>query len=68
MTEWKTIDTAPEGVEVETKIDDKSGVRNISCLTRHGRLWWICEGNKRVMYVYYAPTHWRSPRPKAREE
>jgi hypothetical protein len=53
---WMPADTAPDGVEVETKIDDKDGVRNECTLTRKGNLWWIPNG---AMYVYYAPTHWR---------
>jgi hypothetical protein len=47
---------APEGVEVETKIHDKDGERNVQTLRRRGRLWWIPDGS---MYVYYTPTHWR---------
>lgn len=49
---------APEGVLVETKVDDVKGVRNVQKLTRRGNLWWIPEG---TMYVYYEPTHWRLP-------
>lgn len=45
---------APEGVLVETKIDDAQGVRCVQHLSRSGRLWFA--GN---MYVYYEPTHWR---------
>lgn len=49
---------APDGVLVETKIEDANGVRNVQKLTRRGSLWWIPEGS---MYVYYEPTHWRLP-------
>lgn len=45
----------PNGVEVDTKIDDINGARNKQKLTRQNNLW-FSEG----MYVYYTPTHWRS--------
>lgn len=45
----------PEGVLVETKIDDESGVRNHTLLTRKGNLYYLDNGT----YTYYAPTHWR---------
>jgi hypothetical protein len=54
--DWQPIETAPEGVTVETKIDDGKGVRNVQDLRRWGRLWWFTDGS---MYVYYQPTHWR---------
>ena len=54
--DWKPIETAPEGVAVETKIDDGKGVRNVQDLRRWGQLWWFTDGS---MYVYYEPTHWR---------
>lgn len=54
--EWEPIDTAPEKVVVETKIDDKDGCRNQTTLRRSGRLWFFPDGS---MYVYYQPTHWR---------
>jgi hypothetical protein len=56
MDDWKSIETAPEGVEVMTKIDDEYGCRNIQSLRRQGRLWWFPTGS---MYVYYNPTHWK---------
>lgn len=47
----------PNGVIVETKIDDKDGVRNIQDLKlSDGRIWFLPDGK---MYVYYRPTHWR---------
>ena len=46
----------PEGIVVETKIDDSDGVRNVSRLKREGRLWFLPDGS---MYVYYTPTHWK---------
>ncbi len=52
---WKTIDSAPEGVEVRTKIDDRDGIRNEQALVRKGRLWFYPDMS---MYVYYTPTHW----------
>lgn len=61
MSDWKPISTAPEGISVETKIDDKDGVRNVAILKRGGRLWWYQDGS---MYVYYEPTHWRPSPPR----
>lgn len=46
----------PEGVVVETKIDDEDGLRNEQLLKRIGSLWFVTDGS---MYVYYRPTHWR---------
>lgn len=46
----------PEGLVVDTKIDDEKGVRNEGKLKRRGNLWWFDDGS---MYVYYRPTHWR---------
>jgi hypothetical protein len=48
---------APEGVIVETMISDERGTRNVANLKRIGRLWFLPDGS---MYVYYAPTHWRT--------
>ena len=47
----------PDGVVVETKIDDgkPAGVRNEQRLVRQGGLWFFPDGS---MYVYYTPTHW----------
>lgn len=59
MADWKENlrpEDAPEGVVVETKIDDEAGVRNVTTLKRIGNLWWTPDGE---MYVYYRPTHWR---------
>jgi hypothetical protein len=60
---WQTIETAPEGVAVMTKIDDAYGVRNEQLLVKRTRipgetrpLFWFADGS---MYVYYEPTHWR---------
>jgi len=59
--EWKPISTAPEGVLVETKIEDATnGIRNIQKLARFGRLWFF--DTEKSGYVYYTPTHWRSVR------
>lgn len=46
----------PEDIEVETKIDDKDGIRNVQNLTRHRNLWFFPDLS---MYIYYNPTHWR---------
>lgn len=55
MADWQPIDTAPEGVEVRTKIHDENGERNDQTLVRRGRMWWVPSG---AMYVHYTPTHW----------
>ena len=55
--EWQPIETAPEGVEVMTKIHDADGERNQAMLVRHGRVW--CTPDMTI-YVYYSPTHWAS--------
>jgi hypothetical protein len=46
----------PENTVVDTKIDDKDGLRNEQSLQKIGNLWWLASGD---MYVYYRPTHWR---------
>lgn len=56
MRTWRPIDSAPDGVAVQTKIDDRHGVRNEQMLIRKGKLWWFPNGG---MYVYYTPTHWK---------
>jgi hypothetical protein len=56
---WQTMESAPEGKPVMTKIDDGRGVRNEQIMTRKGRLWWIPTADGCGMYVYYTPTHWR---------
>ena len=62
MREWQPIGTAPLDVEIETKIDDGRGVRNVAHLVGYRRgpntriMWFLPD---RSMYVYYAPTHWR---------
>lgn len=53
--QWRT-DKAPEGVALETKIDDAKGCRNEGRLIRQGGLWFT---EDMQMYVYYRPTHWR---------
>lgn len=57
LTDWQPIETAPENVVVETKIDDEAGPRNEAPLLRSRRLWFYPD---RSMYVYYTPTHWRA--------
>ncbi len=59
MNDWRCIpaDLPPDGLVVETKIDDSKGVRNEQTLKRQGNLWFYPDGS---MYVYYRPTHWRS--------
>lgn len=59
MTEWQLItkDQPEDKIEVETKIDDAKGERNIQTLKRQGNLWFFPDDS---MYVYYTPTHWRT--------
>ncbi len=58
VLEWIkcTEQLPPYGTVVNTKIDDKDGVRNEQDLALKGKLWWHPDGS---MYVYYAPTHWK---------
>ena len=53
---WFNVATAPEGIVVNTKIDDSDGCRNEQQLKRHGNLWYFPDMS---MYVYYRPTHWK---------
>lgn len=46
----------PDGVVVETKVEDDNGCRNEQNLKRRGDLWYLPDDK---MYVYYKPTHWR---------
>lgn len=46
----------PEGKVVDTKIDDKDGIRNEARLVREKGLFFF---EDKSMYVYYTPTHWR---------
>lgn len=55
----------PTDMDVETKIDDERGVRNIAPLRRHSNLWWFTDMS---MYIYYSPTHWRPLPPNDQAE
>jgi hypothetical protein len=55
-SEWQTMETAPVGVEIMTKIHDEHGERNIQALVKRGGLYWTPDDG---MYVYYTPTHWK---------
>jgi hypothetical protein len=57
---WRSTEVSlpPEGVIVDTVVDDCDGWRNEQQLKRQGRLWFFPDGG---MYVYYTPTHWRLP-------
>lgn len=46
----------PQGIVVETKIDDNGDIRNETDLVYSNGLWWF-PGES--MHVYYSPTHWR---------
>lgn len=50
-------DELPEsGRLVDTKVDDRNGLRNEQRLIRQGNLWFFPDMS---MYVYYKPTHWK---------
>lgn len=56
--EWVSVTKClpPQGVTVETKIDDEKGCRNVQTLKFIRNLWWFPDMS---MYIYYSPTHWR---------
>jgi hypothetical protein len=65
MAEWKSIDSAPEGVEIMTRITDpdtgefwneQSLVKRTRIPGETNPLFWFPDGS---MYVYYTPTHWK---------
>jgi len=58
MNEWISVNSLlpASGQEVETKIDDSKGCRNVATLKFKSNLWWFPDMS---MYVYYSPTHWR---------
>jgi len=58
MNPWISVKECrpPENEEVETKIDDQRGIRNVTTLKLHNNLWWFPDMS---MYIYYCPTHWR---------
>jgi len=60
VSEWRLIDSAPEGVVVNTIISDAGGLRNEQPLKRKGNLWFYPDMS---MYVYYQPTHWKEAKP-----
>jgi hypothetical protein len=65
MSNWRPIASAPDGVLIETKIDDDDGCRNEGLLMKRGRMFWTEDGS---MYVYYTPTHWRPVSDHVRQE
>ena len=58
MEDWiETEDQLPkEGIEIDTKIDDYLGIRNVHTLKYSRGLWWFPDMS---MYIYYTPTHWK---------
>ena len=58
FSEWHKFpdDLPPVNTDLETKIDDGKGVRNVCALRYHSNLWFFTDMS---MYVYYTPTHWR---------
>lgn len=63
MSEWISVkDKLPEDKkEVNTKVDDESGIRNEQTLLINKGLWWFPDES---MYVYYTPTHWMPLQPE----
>lgn len=57
MSEWQPVETAPEGVLVDTVIREGRVDRNHKKLARFGHMWFVDE--RRSSYEYYRPTHWR---------
>jgi 5-methylcytosine-specific restriction endonuclease McrA len=57
VSAWLPIETAPEGIALSTKIEDKWGQRNVQKLIRQGADWYRARGGK----VFYTPTHWQGP-------
>ena len=57
MKAWIELSSSvpPNGLVVDTKIDNEKGCRNEQPLKRSGNLWFFPDGE---MYVYYTPTHW----------
>lgn len=53
---WQPIETAPENILIDTRIDDERGCRNHQPLIKNNQYWFH---EKKTMYVYYTPTHWR---------
>jgi len=60
--EWMELkgNYPPEGLVVETKIDEGGNCRNEQKLKRIGNLWFVPDGEN---YVYYTPTHWKNCTP-----
>lgn len=46
----------PEGLIVETKVEDQGFIRKVEPLVLKGGLWWFADGS---MVAKYEPTHWR---------
>jgi hypothetical protein len=59
MSKWVALTEfqPPDGLLVETKIDDDKGIRNQCNLVRKGSLFFVNENLS--MYIYDSPTHWR---------
>lgn len=36
--QWRPASLAPDGIEVETKIDDEHGIRNVQTMIKRGNL------------------------------
>lgn len=66
ISEWiKCSDTLPpEMQEVETKINDAQGERNLAVLSYHRTQWWTPDFAR---FVYENPTHWRKALKTNRE-
>ncbi len=70
MSDWQPIETAPEGVVIQTMVVHRNGPRNVQPLVKRTRepgvtrpMFWTEDG---AMYVYYTPTHWQ-PLPPSGE-
>lgn len=56
--EWISVseEKPPQNTVVDTKVDDKDGIRNEQKLQLKSRMWWHPDGS---IFVYYTPTHWK---------
>jgi hypothetical protein len=61
IMDWKLIDTAPFGRDLELAVIDSAGTHRVAfpCRRLVGNDWFDVETNKQVYFHYIRPTHWR---------
>jgi len=59
--EWKLINTAPFGRDLELAVIDSKGAHPVAfpCRRLAGSGWLDAETNKQICFNYQRPTHWR---------